>query len=355
MPRLDCDVLVVGAGPAGSCAARAAAKAGARVVLLERRPRVGVPVQCAEYIPAPLLGEADVGREAVVQDIAGMRTSLNGEVVQELAAPGFTIHRDRFDQALAASAVSAGAKLLLGTAAEALEGRTVLARRADGTPLAIQTTVLVGADGPRSRIGRAIGSVNRNCVPAVQARVRLAKPLTHTEVFFDDRIYAGYAWLFPKGEVANVGLGMKRRDPKAPSPSRMLEILLDDLADRGLIRDGALGTTAGWIPAEAPRRVVRGNVLLVGDAAGHTHPITGAGVFQAVHGGNLSGAFAARAAAAGDMELLAGYQEEWDAFYGDTLARAASRRRLLEGHLGQLSDILKRCWIGFREYYHGTA
>lgn len=355
MPRLDCDVLVVGAGPAGSCAARSAARAGARVVLLERRRQVGVPVQCAEYIPAPLLGEADVGRDSVVQAIAGMRTSFGGEVIQELTAPGFTIHRDRFDQALAASAEAAGAMLLLGTAAEAWDGRTLFARRADGSPLAIRTTVLVGADGPRSRIGRYIGSVNRNCLPAVQARVRLARPLSHTEVFFDERIYAGYGWLFPKGDVANVGLGMKRRDAKASSPGQMLMVLLDDLTARGLIRGETLATTAGWIPAEAPRRIVGDNVLLAGDAAGHTHPITGAGVFQAVHGGDLAGAFAARAAAAGDMGLLAGYQEEWDAFYGDTLSRAASRRRLLEGHPGKLADILKRCWIGFREYYHGTA
>ena len=70
---------------------------------------------------------------------------------------------------------------------------------------------------------------------------------------------------------------------------------------------------------------------------------------------DMAGTWAARAAAAGDVGLLGGYEAEWNDFYGEALARAASRRRLLEAHPGPLADILKHCWIGFREYYHGTV
>ena len=104
MERLECDVLVVGAGPAGTSAARAAASRGARVVVVERRAVIGVPVRCAEYIPAVLLGEAGVGRRFVVQPIRGMRTYCNGRCLQETPAPGYTIRRDLFDQALADAA-----------------------------------------------------------------------------------------------------------------------------------------------------------------------------------------------------------------------------------------------------------
>ncbi|WP_428561250.1 MAG: geranylgeranyl reductase family protein [Solidesulfovibrio sp. DCME] len=351
METLRCDVLVVGAGPAGSCAAREAAKAGAEVLLVERRRQVGLPVQCAEYIPAPLVGEAGVGRGYVVQEVAGMRTWLQGGLIQELPAPGLMINRDRFDQALAEAASQAGARLLLGTAATALSGQRLTATDADGRQLAITARVVVGADGPHSRVGRAIGSVNRHCLPAVQFRVRLAKPLTHTEVFFDDRLHGGYAWLFPKGEQANLGLGMLRPGPGLPGIVAVLRALFAELRAKGRIAGEPLGSRAGWIPAEAPRRVVAGGVLLAGDAAGHTHPITGAGIFQAVMGGKLAGRWAARAALAGDTGLLGGYQEEWDDFYGETLARAHARRQLLESSPGRLDAVIRRCWVGFREYY----
>ena len=95
-------VLVVGAGPAGSSAALAVATAGLRVGMVERRSAIGIPVQCAEYIPAPLMGEIDVGRDFVVQAIRGMRTFLPDGEITEMRAPGFTVARDLFDQVLAA-------------------------------------------------------------------------------------------------------------------------------------------------------------------------------------------------------------------------------------------------------------
>jgi flavin-dependent dehydrogenase len=216
MRSLECNVLVVGAGPAGSCAAREAAAAGANVLVLERRPVIGVPVQCAEYIPAPLVGEVGVGRGYIVQYVAGMRTMLNGEPIQELAAPGCMIRRDQFDQALAQAAREVGARYLLDTSAIAFDGRVLTARHRGGEIITIQADVMIGADGPHSRVGRWIGSANANCVPAAQMRVRLTNPLQYTEVFFDDRIYGGYAWLFPRGTRPTWGLaccGVTRARP----------------------------------------------------------------------------------------------------------------------------------------------
>lgn len=351
MADLTCDVLVVGAGPAGSCAAREAAGAGADVVVIERKAVVGAPVRCAEYIPAPLTGEAGVGGDHAVQHVTGMRTWLNGKLIQELPAPGHMIRRDRFDQALAEAAMQAGARYMMRTSAVAFDGRTLAARTDSGGRLEITAGVVVGADGPWSRMGRHIGSPNTELVPAVQVRVRLARPLWCTEVFFDDRIRGGYAWLFPKGEEANLGLGMLPA-PGGPGIRTMLAAMLGELTGRGFVRGVPLAFCGGWIPAERPRRVVRGRVLLAGDAAGHTHPVTGAGVLQAVLGGRLAGKWAARAA--GDSARLGRYQEEWDELYGETLAHAYARRRLLLRHAGRLDQVIRRAWIGFREYYGTT-
>ena len=97
---MECDILVVGAGPAGSSAALAAAREGARVLMVERKAKAGVPVRCAEYMPAPLLGKIGPEREFIVQAVRGMRTFLPNGEVKEMVAPGFTIRRDLFDQTL---------------------------------------------------------------------------------------------------------------------------------------------------------------------------------------------------------------------------------------------------------------
>ena len=86
--KICCDILVVGAGPAGGAAALAAARQGARVLIVDRRQVVGVPVQCAEYIPAMLMGHLDLDKSFIVQKIQGMRTCLPDEPVTKTRAPG---------------------------------------------------------------------------------------------------------------------------------------------------------------------------------------------------------------------------------------------------------------------------
>jgi geranylgeranyl reductase family protein len=329
--------------------------------MVERRHQVGLPVQCAEYIPAMLLGQLrdptgiKMAGDFIAQKIEGMRTFLPGEAVRETRAPGYVIHRDRFDRCLAAAAVTAGAELLTGTRALSIdqEGFVTLKPKA-GAAFKVQPRVIIGADGPRSTVGRWAGLVNDHLLPGVQTTLSLETPLTHTEVYFDPEIPGGYAWLFPKGNVANVGLGFS----KTLAPPRAARRLLDRLVAR-LAAEGKVGTTplahaAGWIPAVPVRSAVAGNVILAGDAAGHTHPITGAGIFTAVLTGKMAGSWAAWAAAAEDPSLLVGYDDEWQDLLGDTLGRAAQRRALMESHWEDFETIIKTCWVAYREYYaHG--
>ena len=351
METLKVDILIVGAGPAGTSAARSAAAGGARVAILERRAVVGVPVQCAEYIPAPLLAEVNVGRRFVIQPIRGMRTFLNGNCIQEILSPGYTIARNTFDGALADAAREAGAALHLSTSVLAREENDVIAKHRGGKVSRVRAEVVIGADGPHSRVARWIASPNRALIPAVQVKMRLAHPMEFTEVYFDSEIHAGYGWLFPKGDVANVGLGMKRREGIDAGLPRTLGRLVSLLVGQGKVEGTPFDFTAGWIPAEKPRQIVRGNVLLAGDAAGHTHPITGAGVPQAVAGGRMAGEWAARAVESENAGVLSGYEEEWLDFYGSTLDLGFQRRCLLEREWETLDRIIRRCWVTFKEYY----
>ena len=353
MRVINCDVLVVGSGPAGSSAARAAAQAGVCVVVAERRHIVGRPVRCAEYIPAMLVGQADVGDEYIVQRTTGMRSFLHGRCIQDMVAPGCVIDREMFDQALARAAVCSGARILPGHAAVGREGGAgsrVLLSAPNNATIGVAARVVIGADGPVSRVARWVGLPRPHCLPSIQVRLPLQEKLEHTHIYFDESIRAGYAWVFPKGNVANVGLGMLPT-PGTPGLRWALRRFVRGMVGLGLVGDRPLGLTGGWIPAGPPRSYVYGDTILAGDAAGHTHPITGAGIFQAVVGGAMAGRWAARAVLEDDLSLLRKYEEEWADFYGDALSHAHQRRQLWEAHTGSLDAAIKKFWIGFREYY----
>ncbi len=343
------DLLVVGAGPAGCVAARVAAEAGLRVLIVEQRPTVGLPVQCAGYVPAQIVGHVSLPERCIAQRIRTMRTTLpDGESV-ETPAPGYVLDRALFDQGLAVAACRAGAALWTGARAVARSERGALVRRGS-RDVELACRVLVGADGPRSTVGRWIGQVNEELLDGLQVEVVLPAPRASTEVYFDPAYAGGYGWLFPKGETANVGVGVNRR--MGGQPRAALEHLLARL---GIGRDAVVGHVAGPIPSGGPVSQVRvDHVLLVGDAAGHTHPVTGAGVFAAVVGGTLAGQAAVRAVQTGDAAALDEYPHEWDAFMGGPLRHALGKRRWLDQHWSAdpvaLSAAVRRAWIAFREY-----
>ncbi|MGM0403834.1 MAG: geranylgeranyl reductase family protein [Thermodesulfobacteriota bacterium] len=354
MKTISCGILVVGAGPAGAAAALAAAKAGGHVILADRRKTIGVPVRCAEYVPAQLIGELNLGKPFVVQSIKGMKTFLpNGETTVTLAK-GFMINRDRFDQCLAKAAAGHGAEHMLCTQVVGREADgTIIARHCGDPPVftRIRASVIIGADGPHSTIGRWVGARNRDLLVGLQVSMPLVHAQDYTEVYFDPEIFGGYGWFFPKKNLVNIGVGMRPAAISGKSPPHVLKTFVQRFLDQKRIGEEVLCRTGGHIPAEARRRAVFGDIILVGDAAGHTHPVTGAGIFSAVTCGEMAGRWAAAAVKKGDRSLLQEYEAEWQDLFGETLQRGHRRRRLLESQWHNLPQIIKQTWVAYREYY----
>lgn len=348
------DIIVVGAGPAGASAAAEAARRKMRVLMVEKRAVVGIPVQCAEYIPAQLVGELNLPKSYIVQSVQGMRTFLCGRMIKESLTPGVMIDRDRLDQLLVERACRNGAELMLAAKVLTRNNSEVTIQPESGPTVRITAKIIIGADGPLSTVGKWIYAVNRDPMPAVQVTVPLLQERDFSEVYFDPEIFAGYAWFFPKGDRANVGLGMKN-PADSPAPlGRLLAQFLTRLAAEDKIANRPLERTSGWIPCNVLKKMTDGNVLLAGDAAGHTHPITGAGIFPAVTCGRMAGKWAARAAAENNVRLLSRYRTEYEDLFGDSMARAVDRRRMMEKQWDRLPEIIARCWVAFKEYYART-
>lgn len=346
------DVLVIGLGPAGSAAAAAAASAGLSVLAIERKQQIGVPVQCAEFIPLPLSAYAQTGG-VLQQRIAGMHSRLPSGASQHSALPGLMIDRAAFDQALANRAVAQGAELwcesrLLNI--DAQQHRAVVQTSIAAHEIAYR--LLIAADGPHSTVAARLNLPPLVTVFTRQYTVPLLRTLTDTEIFLSGDFPGGYAWLFPKGAYANLGAGADKRfthDLKQP-----LDALHRSLVAQGLVGAEIIGLTGGLIPVGGLRAsLVEGNILFVGDAAGLTHPITGAGIAAAVASGELAGEAAARYFQDQRADALMDFENEIRERYAPSLQRALHHRHRLEAYFpAEMSDVAHRkSWIAFPEYF----
>lgn len=343
------DVLVLGLGPAGACAAAQAAREGCTVVAIDRKQVAGLPVQCAEFVPAMIgMDVADL-KSSVRQRIASMTTFVeqdDPDIKQNF--PGHMLDRAAFDAHLVTQAMHAGAQCALGVSARRISPKGMVSL-SDGR--VIKPSVIVGADGPRSLAGRAIGQVNTALVETRQITVPLNHPHEATDIFLSADIPGGYGWLFPKGDVANLGAGVD------PAHKRQLKSIVSGLHETLIARDqvGArvLGMTGGLIPVGGllnPWRLIANTlVLLAGDAAGLTNPVTGAGISAAVHSGRLAG-LAAAEMIGGNTSAPHGYAEELDAVFGAALARAKQRRDALAATRPNKEE-LRRSWIAYPQYW----
>jgi len=352
-PAETCDILVIGAGPAGSSAARAAAQSGARVLLIDKRQQIGVPVQCAEFVHGTISRYASFSSKCVIQEIETMVTHLPDGTTYEMQSPGYMLNRSLFDKELAASAVLSGAQVLTGTRALGYLPEGVIIEK-ENKKRTIRTKVIIGADGVHSIVSRWMGFSPLRRIVALQYEVIHSQPQKETDVFFIRDYEGGYGWFFPKGNMANVGIGV------VPRKVSLLPDLLEDLMGRLVVLRKMrsieiIGKTGGSVPCDLPPSSVLGNLMLVGDAAGQAHPITGAGILNAVIGGEIAGRAAAEAVARDDLDYLKNYEVEWRDFFGQPLSYGASKRMYLEENWNKngsrFEDLIRKTWVGFKEYY----
>lgn len=322
------DVVVLGAGPSGSTCALLLARAGARVLLLERArlPRDkpcggGVTLRASAWAPVDVT-------PVVERTVYGARFSLALGPHFDRWHPlplTYMTQRSRLDAHLARAAAEAGAELHDGEQALSLEtgdgaGATVRTSRG-----AYRAAVVMGADGANGLASRWLGARE-----TYEEAVALEGNVTVPAAIMDEwrelvgldlgGLAGGYGWVFPKGDHLNVGVGAWKY------AAGTLRGKLEDLCRRyGLPAGGLWGLRGYHLPLRRPGSpLVRGPVLLVGDAAGLVDPLSGEGIHMAF--------YSARLAAEAVLAYLAGRSPDLRA-YERAVARHIAPELELSRHL----------------------
>ena len=331
------DVAVVGSGPAGAAAARAAAATGARVVLLERAelPRYK---RCG----GGLIGASQAAVRATGVDLAALSRDHVGRVTFTSggrraftrSAPPFLpmVLRSELDAALVDAAVRAGAELRTGvtvTSYAQQDGGVVLGTSAG--PL--RARAVVGADGSQGRAAAHVGVLCEQVDLGLEAELPTPPGSDWSgRVLLDwGPVPGSYGWVFPKGGTLTVGVIGPRESGEA-----LRAYYRAFLSRLGLDAGTALHDGGHLTRVRAPGSPLRrGRVLVAGDAAGLLEPWTREGISFALRSGTLAGT-----AAAGDV---ATYDAEVERALGPELAAGRVALRVFSRHPGTVHTAVR--WL----------
>jgi digeranylgeranylglycerophospholipid reductase len=372
------DVLIVGAGPAGSICARNLARLGYQVLLCEKRPVVGVPVRCGEATGtrarlAEFLTVSESWIETTIQGVIMHGTggvTLRHDANKEI---GVMLDRALFDQDLARQAVAEGAELVCDARVLAVsafvpgEGRRVTVHHGDSEKT-LRAKMVIGADGAESLTGRWVGLKTRQLPPhtcsAIELRVDAVDPNPNHLTFWQghDSINKGYIWVFPKVKSRVVNLGSGELVPKLGAKN-MYDLSME--YKQKLYPDAKLlAVHGGCVPVSGNlAEYTADGFLLVGDAAHHTNPLTGGGIMASIVGADTAATWVHEAFRTRKFEqtFLKGYEADcWNRFgrnhYRQLRIRdfvvampAASQKRFYSIFKGMIDGGLKKpaMWLGY--------
>ncbi len=351
--KREYDVLVVGGGPGGALAAKTFADKGYSVLLTEKRPAIGAPVRCAEGVGKALMHEffkpeeqwiaAEIEKANIIAP-DGFKMELEPEKAG--AEVGYVLHRKIFDRDLVWMAAEAGADIQVKTRAVspimeegAVQGALV---NQGGAVHEIRARLTIAADGVESKFSRWCGI--DTTVPVREIETCAQYLMTgididpHATEFYVGNTVApgGYVWIFPKGDkTANVGIGIGGdRSKPGNRPIDYLNQFVEKHFPNGKTIELIVGGVSICQPLSC---TVANNLMIVGDAARVSDPLTGGGIYAALYTGRLAGNVGSDALDSGDTSAraLMRYDETWRSSY---LGKALERNYQIKEVFVKLND-----------------
>ena len=318
------DVVVAGAGPAGTAAARGCAEAGLNTLCIEEHGTIGHPVQCAGLLSLAALAECRVSDRPILSTVQGARFFPSSGDPLEIDAgrpKAHVVDRGLLDREMARAAAEAGAEFLRKTSVVSIEGNRLKIRGARGRE-EIGFSILIAADGVRSSVARMLGLGRAGCfLGGLQAEV----PCDTDPRFVEIHPHASpefFGWVIPAGNGrARIGL-LGEGD---------LRHRLADLVGPG--SGGVIDLVSGALPLGVLPRTCGARTLVVGDAAGMAKPTSGGGVYTGVRAARHAAAVAVECCRKGSFRDrdLALYEKLWREDFGRELAIGMALYRARRG------------------------
>jgi len=322
------DVVVVGGGPAGAIAAETLAKAGRRVVLLDKAGRIK---PCGGAVPPRLIKDFNIPEHLIVAHARGAKIfAPSGRAeMMPIDAGGYVgmVDRDMFDEYLRNRAAEFGAVRETGVFLKITrehEGFATVHYRPGKNPAAaeavLHTKLIIGADGAVSAVARAEIKDGLKTKHVFAYHEIIRTPLASNGDWDAERCdiyYQGavspdfYGWVFPHGETASIGTGSARKGFGLREAVGELRIAAGLAGAETLRKEGAP------LPIKPLKYWDNGkDVVLAGDAAGVVAPASGEGIYYAMIGGEIAAQAAELCLATGDAKALATARKNFMKLHG---------------------------------------
>ncbi len=328
--QLDCDVIVVGAGPVGSRVAARLAGSGHDIILLEKRQSLGQPVCCTGIISAQCLEQFNITPELILRKYCGAVINSPSGAMINISRPGVqavAVDRAALDRSLTDAAVSSGARISLGSTVTevttSMSHATVVFIQGGSSRILRSRSVVIAAGlSPRLTQMLGLGKIHD---AALGFQVEVETPAAvEVEVFINKNLTPGFfAWMAPVSDTrAKIGLLARRRG------DGHLDVLIERLRSQGKIGPELDEISCRVVPLSRLPRTYGDRVLVVGDAAGQVKPTTGGGLYYGLLCADIAGDTLNSALNTGDLSAtsLKRYEKTW---------RAAIGRDLLIGRFGK--------------------
>ncbi len=346
--HMDYDVIVVGAGPAGSTVAYEAARRGFKVLLAEEHARIGVPSHCTGKLSAAATKELGVETPIILAELRGaIFYSPSGIqlTVEKAKTQAFILDRETFDLQLAYRAVDSGAILSTASRVTRVEigGPAVnVSLNIQGRNLTKTCKVVVGADGVASFVARQTGLYSKASIEMkLAAQKELAEvrsiPSGFAEIFFGKQYAPGFfGWVVPiTSNGARVGLCVKPGTNEAPMSRLNLFVashpVVAPLLKGSIVKRESIHT----IPTGGPlKQTVGDGVLIVGDAAGQVKSTTGGGLYYGILCAQMAGQSLTKVLDKAEgivrAKELESYEAQWRERLGEEISFGCRARAFLD-------------------------
>jgi digeranylgeranylglycerophospholipid reductase len=289
------DVVIIGAGVAGSYTAKLLAEQGITVLVLEEHREVGRPLQCAGLVTPRVfdLVSDKIRADCLINEVSGAKIySPTGKelIIDAGKTKGLVIDRIKFDQGIIKEAILAGAQLMVG--AKAIDakqsGKLVSVKYLmNGKSHEVATKLVIAADGVQSQVARWFGLKTPKFIVSGFGAEMTGVDIEpdYVEIYLGNKVSPNFfTWVIPKSNCRTNGyiaarVGLACRNTKKPAYQYYLQLFSHPILGPKLRSAKPVQYLAGGVPIGTVTKSYHNNLMLVGDAAGQVKPTSGGGIY----------------------------------------------------------------------------